>query len=212
MGLTRVFVLGLLVATIAGAAQAQARREGTWTLRDFRFRSGETAVELKLHYFTLGSPANPAVLVLHGTGGTAEGMLGPAFGRRPVRARPAAGRGYPLHHRSRRHRRGRLVEAVRRAAHALSPLRLRRHGGGAAPAADPGPRRQAPAAGGQQLHGRHAGLGVGASPSRVHGRHRPPGGHAGAGDRAQLDCAAHGHRHDQVGPGLEGRRLHGPAA
>ena len=77
-------MVALTLASAAGAAHSAGppppREEATWTLRDFRFRSGETAAELKLHYFTLGSPMSPAVLVLHGTGGTAEGMLGPAFG------------------------------------------------------------------------------------------------------------------------------------
>jgi homoserine O-acetyltransferase len=36
--------------------------------------------ELRLHYTTLGEPHNPAVLVLHGTGGTGAGMLSAAFG------------------------------------------------------------------------------------------------------------------------------------
>ena len=35
---------------------------------------------MRLHYTTLGSPSNPAVLVLHGTGGSGTGMLSPAFG------------------------------------------------------------------------------------------------------------------------------------
>ena len=67
----------LLLAAAPARAQQQ---EGTWTLRDFRFHTGETLPELKQHYVTLGSPANPAVLGLHGTGGNGAGMLGPAFG------------------------------------------------------------------------------------------------------------------------------------
>jgi len=35
---------------------------------------------MKVHYLTLGDPKNPAVLVLHGTGGNAAGLLNPAFG------------------------------------------------------------------------------------------------------------------------------------
>lgn len=54
--------------------------------RDFRFRSGETLPELRLHYTTFGVPARDAaghvrnaVLIMHGTGGSGSGFLGPAF-------------------------------------------------------------------------------------------------------------------------------------
>jgi homoserine O-acetyltransferase len=55
-------------------------------LRDFRFASGETLSELKLHYVTLGRKLDDgrgrtmnAVLVLHGTGGSSAQFLGPQF-------------------------------------------------------------------------------------------------------------------------------------
>ena len=65
---------------IAAAAWAQpAQKEGTYVIRDFRFHTGETLPELKLHYTTLGSPDSPAVLVLHGTGGSGPGMLAPTY-------------------------------------------------------------------------------------------------------------------------------------
>lgn len=54
--------------------------EGTWIAKDFRFHTGETAKELKIGYITLGSPSNPAVLILHGTAGSAKGMLNKEFG------------------------------------------------------------------------------------------------------------------------------------
>ena len=49
-------------------------------VRDFRFASGETLPELRIHYRTLGSPRSPAVLVLHGTTGTGAQVLGESFG------------------------------------------------------------------------------------------------------------------------------------
>ncbi len=67
-------------AAIAAATPAIVPKEGTWIVKDFRFHTGETLPELKLHYTTLGNPANDAVLVLHGTTGSGTGMLGPAFG------------------------------------------------------------------------------------------------------------------------------------
>ena len=70
----------LAIGLAGSAAAAPAATEGTWSIANFRFHTGGTLPELKQHYITLGSPSNPAVLVLHGTGGAAEGMLSPAFG------------------------------------------------------------------------------------------------------------------------------------
>lgn len=60
--------------------------EGDWTVRNFRFNTGETLPELKLHYITIGKPERDAsgkvtnaVLILHGTGGTGKGFLTDAF-------------------------------------------------------------------------------------------------------------------------------------
>jgi homoserine O-acetyltransferase len=61
-------------------------QEADLTLRDFRFASGETLPELRLHYTTLGTPrrnargeVENAVTVLHGTGGTGKQFLSPQF-------------------------------------------------------------------------------------------------------------------------------------
>ena len=71
-------LLPLLLAALPASAQP-APREASWTAGGFRFHSGEV-MDLKIGYVTLGDPANPAVLILHGTYGTARGMLSPAFG------------------------------------------------------------------------------------------------------------------------------------
>ena len=59
---------------------------GVTVLKDFRFGTGETLPELKLHYLTLGTPhrnaagrVDNAVLLLHGTGGNAHSLLNPLF-------------------------------------------------------------------------------------------------------------------------------------
>ncbi len=70
----------VFAASLACAQIAPARQEGSWVVKDFRFHTGEVLPELKLHYTTLGNPANEAVLVLHGTTGSGTGLLGPAFG------------------------------------------------------------------------------------------------------------------------------------
>jgi homoserine O-acetyltransferase len=81
-GLKTLALAILAAATLGGAAWAQLPepKSETWTIRDFRFRDGSTLPEMKVHYLTLGDPKNPAVLVLHGTGGNAAGLLNPTFG------------------------------------------------------------------------------------------------------------------------------------
>ncbi|HEY4836849.1 MAG TPA: hypothetical protein VII07_19440, partial [Bradyrhizobium sp.] len=61
------------------AADYPAPKQGDWTARDFRFHTGETTPELRLHYTTVGEPSGQPVLVLHGTGGSAASMLTPSF-------------------------------------------------------------------------------------------------------------------------------------
>jgi homoserine O-acetyltransferase len=61
------------------AADYPAPKQGDWTARDFRFHTGETMPELRLHYTTIGEPTGQPVLVLHGTGGSAASMLTPSF-------------------------------------------------------------------------------------------------------------------------------------
>ncbi|RYF35014.1 MAG: alpha/beta fold hydrolase, partial [Comamonadaceae bacterium] len=69
-----------LSAAWASAADAPAPREADWIAKDFRFHTGEVLPEVRLHYTTLGSPSNEAVLVLHGTAGSGTGLLQPGFG------------------------------------------------------------------------------------------------------------------------------------
>jgi homoserine O-acetyltransferase len=79
------FLAGTLTLAPVQAADL-AVREGDHVVRDFRFASGETLPEVRLHYRTLGMPAHDAagvvsnaVLVLHGTGGTGAQFLAPQF-------------------------------------------------------------------------------------------------------------------------------------
>ena len=64
---------------IAFLLAALAVSEGDFVLRNFRFASGETLPELRLHYRKLGTPGSPAVLVLHGTTGSGAQFLGESF-------------------------------------------------------------------------------------------------------------------------------------
>ena len=61
-------------------------RNGVYHIHDFRFGTGETLADLRLHYVTLGTPRHDAaghtvnaVLLIHGTGGDAHSLLNPVF-------------------------------------------------------------------------------------------------------------------------------------
>ncbi|WP_445217344.1 alpha/beta fold hydrolase [Bradyrhizobium sp. Pa8] len=69
----------LSIATPAMAADYPAPKQGDWIAKDFKFHTGETMPELKLHYTTVGEPSGQPVLVLHGTGGSGASMLSLAF-------------------------------------------------------------------------------------------------------------------------------------
>ncbi|MCS3726993.1 alpha/beta fold hydrolase [Bradyrhizobium betae] len=69
----------LSIAMPAVAADYPAPKQGDWVAKEFKFHTGETMPELKLHYTTVGEPSGQPVLVLHGTGGSGASMLSPAF-------------------------------------------------------------------------------------------------------------------------------------
>jgi homoserine O-acetyltransferase/O-succinyltransferase len=69
----------LLFATTAFAADPPQQKSGDWTVKDFRFHTGEVLPELRLHYVTIGEPTGAPVLVLHGSNGSGQSMLGPGF-------------------------------------------------------------------------------------------------------------------------------------
>jgi len=83
------FVGGILagLAASGGALAAEPPfQPHDYVLKDFKFRSGETLPELKLHYYTLGQPKKDAagqvtnaVLILHGTGGSGRQFTAPQF-------------------------------------------------------------------------------------------------------------------------------------
>ncbi len=84
----RIFVVlsSVLAASFAFAADYPAPTEGDYTIRDFKFTSGETLPELRLHYRTLGKPEKDvqgkttnAVLITHGTTGSGAQFIRPEF-------------------------------------------------------------------------------------------------------------------------------------
>jgi len=70
----------VIVSTASVAAEFPTPKEGDWTIRDFRFRSGEVIPELRIHFTTVGAPTGEPVLILHGTTQSGASMLGPDFG------------------------------------------------------------------------------------------------------------------------------------
>jgi len=77
---------GLAAATVLQAAGSPVPEKRDYVIRDFKFRSGESLTELKMHYLTLGTPQRDAdgvvrnaILILHGTTGSSAQFLGPEF-------------------------------------------------------------------------------------------------------------------------------------
>src|SRR6476646_8851922 len=80
--------------SMSALIQAQAnppgypnQKEDNFIIKNFKFQSGETLPELKLHYTTVGTPhknvqgeIDNAVLLLHGTTGTGKNFLSPSLG------------------------------------------------------------------------------------------------------------------------------------
>ena len=84
----RIFapLLSALAASFAFAADYPTPIEGDYTIRDFKFTSGETLSDLRLHYRTLGKPEKDAqgkttnaVLIMHGTTGSGAQFIRPEF-------------------------------------------------------------------------------------------------------------------------------------
>jgi homoserine O-acetyltransferase/O-succinyltransferase len=80
------FLLSILAASFGSAADYSGPSEGDYTIRDFKFASGETLPELRLHYRTLGKPETDrqgkttnAVLIMHGTTGSGAQFIRPEF-------------------------------------------------------------------------------------------------------------------------------------
>jgi homoserine O-acetyltransferase len=72
-------VVFVVISFAAHAADFPAPKQGEWTARNFKFHTGEVMPELRIHYTTIGNPGGMPVVVLHGSGGSAQSMLTPAF-------------------------------------------------------------------------------------------------------------------------------------
>lgn len=71
---------------VEGQPALPAVTEGDFVIKDFKFNSGETLPELRMHYRTIGAPrknaqgvVTNAVLIMHGTGGSGANFTGRGF-------------------------------------------------------------------------------------------------------------------------------------
>jgi len=81
-----VLLFSVLLAAAARAAEYPAPNEGDFIAHNFKFTSGETMPELRLHYRTLGKPVRDAkgvtqnaVVIMHGTTGSGAQFIRPEF-------------------------------------------------------------------------------------------------------------------------------------
>jgi homoserine O-acetyltransferase len=79
-------IIVLLVFVTTAVSAEWPVQDGTYTIKNFRFGTGESIDELKLHYLTFGQPhrdaaghTDNAILLLHGTGGDAHSLMNPVF-------------------------------------------------------------------------------------------------------------------------------------
>ena len=79
-------LLSISATSLVLAADYPTPTEGDFTIRDFKFQSGETLPELRIHYRTLGKPEKDAqgkttnaVLIMHGTTGSGAQFIRPEF-------------------------------------------------------------------------------------------------------------------------------------
>jgi homoserine O-acetyltransferase len=82
----RIAIIALLSACAHGA-EFPAPVEGDLVVHDFKFTTGESIPDLRMHYTTIGSPKKDAggkttnaVIIMHGTGGSGRGFLSQTFG------------------------------------------------------------------------------------------------------------------------------------
>lgn len=81
-----LFVITMFFCLSAAAAEYPTPVEGDYVIKGFRFTTGETLPELRLHYRTLGKPVKDAkgivrnaVWIGHGTGGSGAQFIRPEF-------------------------------------------------------------------------------------------------------------------------------------
>ena len=82
----RIHWLSAIAVTMAQALLGQVPSGADYIIRNFKFETGETLPQVRLHYIALGHPRRDAsgvvrnaVLILHGTGGSGSGFMIPTY-------------------------------------------------------------------------------------------------------------------------------------
>ena len=213
-------LFALCLSLVASAAVAQTttwpnQQEGDYVIKDFRFASGETLPELRMHYRTLGTAKRNAageivngVLLLHGTSGSGNSWFLSSL------ADELFAKGQPLD--TAEHfiiipdsigvgRSSKPSDGLRDQVSALS---LQRHRARRASIGDRASQGAPSASCARQLDGRHADLDVGLYVSRPDGRVGADREPAHPDQRPQLDAEARAHRGDQERSRIQRRQLH----
>ena len=80
------YVLALGAGQAAFAADYPPQTQGDFVIHNFKFTSGESLPELRIHYHAFGAPERDkhgvvrnAVLIVHGTGGSGASLIRPEF-------------------------------------------------------------------------------------------------------------------------------------
>lgn len=88
-GLRRLIALAAVFPFAATAAAQRIPAGQDYTIHNFRFASGETLADLRIHYIALGAPRRDAagrvrnaVLILHGTTGSGSGFISQTYSGR----------------------------------------------------------------------------------------------------------------------------------
>src|ERR1700676_2784630 len=84
MSALRIIALLLVTTLTSLAADYPAPAEGDYVIENFKFNSGETLPELRIHYRTIGKPdtdahgdIHNAILITHGTTGSGAQFVRP---------------------------------------------------------------------------------------------------------------------------------------
>ena len=77
--LREILLIAFALRVGLAAANYPLPKEADWIIRDFRFNTGETLSELRIHYTTVGNPIGEPVLILHGTNRSGSVFLLPSF-------------------------------------------------------------------------------------------------------------------------------------
>jgi homoserine O-acetyltransferase len=75
-----VLIASLALWASLSSAQNYTPKQSVWVAKNFQFHTGEVISDLKIGYITIGDPSGIPVLILHGTAGTAKGLLSKNFG------------------------------------------------------------------------------------------------------------------------------------